>query len=318
MEIHEPSTIDVKIEDIGPLVHESRSSEEVDIDVETYFEELQNDKTKIEWDSNEDSDEKSRNMMMMILMIILTPKILCTLDLDAVDKGRSTVGGLHPRRYYLMKSNDCLMCFGFPTGIDYGISEILFDDPVYDSEFRPLSVLCCYLDFLHLAASVGSAAASFFAWSCFSCCLGFSDAATRLQISAPSQQLLALVFASIQQQFAAAAASARGFFFNINYFCRFSLMILQLLLGFPAPAGLATASPAAWSRCLGFSAAVIFASDSSSQPAAACFGFPFNSTTACGSCCFCSRPVLRGTQVPYPTVVDLAEGYRVSQVVSEL
>ncbi|KAI5653327.1 hypothetical protein M9H77_30514 [Catharanthus roseus] len=41
-----------------PLVHEFRSSEEVDIDVKTYFEELQNNAIEIEWDLAEDSDEE--------------------------------------------------------------------------------------------------------------------------------------------------------------------------------------------------------------------------------------------------------------------
>ncbi|KAI5681180.1 hypothetical protein M9H77_02407 [Catharanthus roseus] len=45
------------IENVGPLVHDSLSSEESDINVETYFEELQNDEIEIEWDSNEDFDE---------------------------------------------------------------------------------------------------------------------------------------------------------------------------------------------------------------------------------------------------------------------
>ncbi|KAI5657093.1 hypothetical protein M9H77_25886 [Catharanthus roseus] len=38
---------------------DSRSSEELDIVVETYFEEAQNDKTEIEWNSDEDTDEDS-------------------------------------------------------------------------------------------------------------------------------------------------------------------------------------------------------------------------------------------------------------------
>ncbi|KAI5664399.1 hypothetical protein M9H77_23722 [Catharanthus roseus] len=59
MDIPEGSTIDVMIEYVGPLIHESRSLEELDIAVETYFEKEQNDETEIEWDSNEDSDEDS-------------------------------------------------------------------------------------------------------------------------------------------------------------------------------------------------------------------------------------------------------------------
>ncbi|KAI5683161.1 hypothetical protein M9H77_04389 [Catharanthus roseus] len=37
VDIHKGSTIDVTIKNVGPLVHESRSSEELDIVVETYF-----------------------------------------------------------------------------------------------------------------------------------------------------------------------------------------------------------------------------------------------------------------------------------------
>ncbi|KAI5661346.1 hypothetical protein M9H77_20669 [Catharanthus roseus] len=39
MDIHDCSAIDVMIEEVGPLVHESRSSEELDITVEAYSEE---------------------------------------------------------------------------------------------------------------------------------------------------------------------------------------------------------------------------------------------------------------------------------------
>ncbi|KAI5681805.1 hypothetical protein M9H77_03033 [Catharanthus roseus] len=48
VDIHNGSAIDVIIEDVGPLIHESRSSEELDIIVETYFDEVQIDETKIE------------------------------------------------------------------------------------------------------------------------------------------------------------------------------------------------------------------------------------------------------------------------------
>ncbi|KAI5672081.1 hypothetical protein M9H77_12445 [Catharanthus roseus] len=41
-------TIDMTIEDVGPLIHKSRSLEELDITVEIYFEEVQNDETEIE------------------------------------------------------------------------------------------------------------------------------------------------------------------------------------------------------------------------------------------------------------------------------
>ncbi|KAI5649504.1 hypothetical protein M9H77_35509 [Catharanthus roseus] len=59
MDIHEGSTIDVMIEDVGPLVHESHLSEELDIAVETYFEEVKNDETEIEWDSDKGSNQGS-------------------------------------------------------------------------------------------------------------------------------------------------------------------------------------------------------------------------------------------------------------------
>ncbi|KAI5656800.1 hypothetical protein M9H77_25593 [Catharanthus roseus] len=57
VEIGEGPTIDALIEDVGPLVHYSRSLEELDIDVETYFEELQNDEIEIEWVSDEYSKD---------------------------------------------------------------------------------------------------------------------------------------------------------------------------------------------------------------------------------------------------------------------
>ncbi|KAI5665008.1 hypothetical protein M9H77_24331 [Catharanthus roseus] len=46
VDIGEGSTIDAMIEDVGMLVHDSHLSKELHIDVETYFEELQNDETK--------------------------------------------------------------------------------------------------------------------------------------------------------------------------------------------------------------------------------------------------------------------------------
>ncbi|KAI5649359.1 hypothetical protein M9H77_35364 [Catharanthus roseus] len=58
--IHEGSAIDVTIKDVGPLVHECRSSKLLDIAVLIYFEEVQNEETEIEWDSNEDSDEETK------------------------------------------------------------------------------------------------------------------------------------------------------------------------------------------------------------------------------------------------------------------
>ncbi|KAI5666671.1 hypothetical protein M9H77_16524 [Catharanthus roseus] len=58
VDIHEGLAVDVTIEEVGPLVHESHSSEELDIAVETYFEEVKIDETKIEWDSDEDSNEE--------------------------------------------------------------------------------------------------------------------------------------------------------------------------------------------------------------------------------------------------------------------
>ncbi|KAI5672886.1 hypothetical protein M9H77_13250 [Catharanthus roseus] len=61
VDIGEGATINAMIEDIGPLVHDSRSPEELDIDVETYFEELQNDETEIQWDSDEDSNKDANN-----------------------------------------------------------------------------------------------------------------------------------------------------------------------------------------------------------------------------------------------------------------
>ncbi|KAI5656869.1 hypothetical protein M9H77_25662 [Catharanthus roseus] len=82
----------------------------------------------------------------------------CTLDLDPVDRGRSTIGGLGPRRrgspanvvqgglvgtlgfaacfvykwciLWFMKSNVRLVCFGFPAGIDYRIPKLVIDDPI--------------------------------------------------------------------------------------------------------------------------------------------------------------------------------------------
>ncbi|KAI5652515.1 hypothetical protein M9H77_29702 [Catharanthus roseus] len=49
--------------DVGPLVHDSHLSGELDIDVKTYFKELQNNETEIEWNSedcaNDDIDEDS-------------------------------------------------------------------------------------------------------------------------------------------------------------------------------------------------------------------------------------------------------------------
>lgn len=47
------------IEDIGPLVHESHTLKEFDFKVEKYFEEVENDETKIEQDYDEDSDERA-------------------------------------------------------------------------------------------------------------------------------------------------------------------------------------------------------------------------------------------------------------------
>ncbi|KAI5668325.1 hypothetical protein M9H77_18178 [Catharanthus roseus] len=47
----------IGVESSRTLVHDSRLSEESDIDIETYLEELQNDKTEIEWDSDEASEE---------------------------------------------------------------------------------------------------------------------------------------------------------------------------------------------------------------------------------------------------------------------
>ncbi|KAI5683026.1 hypothetical protein M9H77_04254 [Catharanthus roseus] len=44
---------------LGSLVHESCSSEELDIVVEIYFEEVKNDETEIEWDSDKEIDEDS-------------------------------------------------------------------------------------------------------------------------------------------------------------------------------------------------------------------------------------------------------------------
>ncbi|KAI5650000.1 hypothetical protein M9H77_36005 [Catharanthus roseus] len=41
------------------LVHDFFLSEELDIAVESYFEEVKNDEIKIEWDSDEDSDEET-------------------------------------------------------------------------------------------------------------------------------------------------------------------------------------------------------------------------------------------------------------------
>ncbi|KAI5652782.1 hypothetical protein M9H77_29969 [Catharanthus roseus] len=61
VDVDEGSIIDEMIEDVGPLIHESRSSEEFDIDVKTYFEKLQNDETKIEWESDEDADEDAND-----------------------------------------------------------------------------------------------------------------------------------------------------------------------------------------------------------------------------------------------------------------
>ncbi|KAI5652549.1 hypothetical protein M9H77_29736 [Catharanthus roseus] len=60
-DVKEGSSIDAMIEDVGPLVHESCSSEELDIVVETYLvhEEAENDETEIKWDSDEDADEDS-------------------------------------------------------------------------------------------------------------------------------------------------------------------------------------------------------------------------------------------------------------------
>ncbi|KAI5663750.1 hypothetical protein M9H77_23073 [Catharanthus roseus] len=40
VDIHEDSAIDVMIEDVGPQVHYSRSLEELDIAIETYFEQV--------------------------------------------------------------------------------------------------------------------------------------------------------------------------------------------------------------------------------------------------------------------------------------
>ncbi|KAI5666278.1 hypothetical protein M9H77_16131 [Catharanthus roseus] len=57
VDIGEGSTINAMIEDVETLVHDSCSSEELDIDIETYFEELQSNETENEWDSNEDPDE---------------------------------------------------------------------------------------------------------------------------------------------------------------------------------------------------------------------------------------------------------------------
>ncbi|KAI5657930.1 hypothetical protein M9H77_26723 [Catharanthus roseus] len=48
VDIHEGSIIDVTNKDVGPLVHEFRSSKELDIAVEIYFEEVQNDEIEIE------------------------------------------------------------------------------------------------------------------------------------------------------------------------------------------------------------------------------------------------------------------------------
>ncbi|KAI5676084.1 hypothetical protein M9H77_07034 [Catharanthus roseus] len=61
MDIGEGSTVDAMIEGMGMLVHDSRSSKELDIDIERYFEELQNDETKIEWDFDKDSDKDVDN-----------------------------------------------------------------------------------------------------------------------------------------------------------------------------------------------------------------------------------------------------------------
>ncbi|KAI5652879.1 hypothetical protein M9H77_30066 [Catharanthus roseus] len=59
VDIHEGSVINVMIEDVGPLIHKPRSLKELDITVQTYFEEVQNDETEIEWGSDEDSDEET-------------------------------------------------------------------------------------------------------------------------------------------------------------------------------------------------------------------------------------------------------------------
>ncbi|KAI5682756.1 hypothetical protein M9H77_03984 [Catharanthus roseus] len=60
VDVHEGSTIDMMIGDVGPLVHKSHLLEEFDIAIETYFEEVKNNETEIEWDSNEDSDKDAK------------------------------------------------------------------------------------------------------------------------------------------------------------------------------------------------------------------------------------------------------------------
>ncbi|KAI5656883.1 hypothetical protein M9H77_25676 [Catharanthus roseus] len=59
VDIHKDSAIDVMIEDIRPLLHESCLAEDLDIAIDTYFEEVQNDETEIEWDSDEETNEYS-------------------------------------------------------------------------------------------------------------------------------------------------------------------------------------------------------------------------------------------------------------------
>ncbi|KAI5672843.1 hypothetical protein M9H77_13207 [Catharanthus roseus] len=78
----------------------------------------------------------------------------CTLDMDPIDRGRSTVGvrrsssarvvqgglvgtpGLVTYFVYqwcmqwFMKSNVRPVCFGFLVGIDYGMSELISKDPI--------------------------------------------------------------------------------------------------------------------------------------------------------------------------------------------
>ncbi|KAI5664444.1 hypothetical protein M9H77_23767 [Catharanthus roseus] len=59
IDIHEGSTIDVTIEDVGPLTYEACSLKELRITIERYFEEIQNDEIEIEWDFDEDFDKEN-------------------------------------------------------------------------------------------------------------------------------------------------------------------------------------------------------------------------------------------------------------------